>query len=135
MQFPSFLELESLSSNSIPGPSAHPSDSETLSSYNGTANSSVVDLFQKPEFDNTAESDVMMPTLAEATHAYRRISGTENEILEEWLKISEAPDVDRKVIQCIWPGCTTKPFTGKCEALRHVLEHLGIRKLYECVSW
>ena len=96
VQFPSFFQSEDLSSPPVSG-----TYTENLPSYDVTANAPV-DLFQQSGFDDHTGNNFTVPaTIDGVPHEYRRLPGTEDETLEEWLKISEGTKVDRKEFQCI----------------------------------
>lgn len=109
-----------------------------LPNYNDTL-TPVVDDFQQPGSSNIRIGRLSTTPAPQLTtnhhHEYHRIPGTEDEILEGWLNTPETPNLKRKTFQCMWPGCTEEIFKRKNEAFAHVLKHLGITKLYECVGW
>ena len=95
-----------------------------------------VNLFPQPEYEPATASNVTTPvTPAVIFHEYYRLPGKEEEILDTLLEVSEVSKPGRKTFQCTWPDCTSRPFTGKCQAHTHVCQHLGFKKLYGCVAW
>ena len=66
-------------------------------------------------------------------HGYRRLPNTEDVSLDQWLVPFEVAGY--RAHQCTWPDCLAERFTRKHKARNHIKTHLGITKVFECITW
>ena len=70
---------------------------------------------------------------ASTFHGYRRLPNTDDVSLEQWLVLCQVAGL--RAYQCTWPACLSEPFKRKHEARNHLRKHLGITKVFECITW
>ena len=66
-------------------------------------------------------------------HDYRRLPNTDDVSFDQWLILCEV--AGHRAYKCTWPDCLAEPFMKRHKALNHVKKHLGITKVFECITW
>ena len=78
-------------------------------------------------------SSASLGSPASTFHGYRRIPNTDDASLDQWLVPCEV--AGHRAHKCAWQACLAEPFRRKHKARNHVKTHLGITKVFECITW
>ena len=78
-------------------------------------------------------SSASLGSAASTFHGYRRLPNTDDVSLDQWFVPCEV--AGRRACKCTWPACLAEPFMRKHKARNHVKTHLGITKVFECITW